>query len=553
MNILKDHDVVRLISQSPGRFVPFVGAGVSAESGVKMAPAICEDIRRRLIAGLSEAEAEQVVNNRLDWSNPATRYSKCIEGYGSLSHRIQYFRNELAGKSPSFPHYALAILADKDVLRKTIITTNFDKLIESAFVRLGTLECQPIRNDAEQAYIDLEPDKNYVLKLHGDYDTYNIQNTTEELLYIPSLVRERVLKIVHAAGLVVLGASGFENSIQGLFTQLREAMNKDTQTLAYGLLWGVYMGTDRPSSISDTEVEAAARASLSPGIVSVIEIAGKSNNLCGFFPVWGAGEFLHQVIEASCSREVAAKAELHLSHPMRLSRVLQKAGLTKEGSERHLRALADASNKLLNVGAVPPAAELVCSLRHPTGVMELELYYGNIASPTLLSSCIGTSSAVVSPDDTMISAGGGVAFALLQAAGPEYMLNELAKHQPLDQGDAAVTSAGELSVHYVVHAAALRVLENGDHIVSPENVEATVRAVMKKISALEVEVLWLPLIAAGGAGKISPRQSLAAIAKALCDSVHYRCSVRIVVYSDSVLDRNLAMRLLCRSIGVRRV
>jgi len=86
-------------------------------------------------------------------------------------------------------------LARNDVLKRTIITTNFDKLIESAFVRLGALECQPIRTDVEQEYLDLEPDKTYVLKLHGDYDTYNIRNTASELLYIrESLAREAGLE-----------------------------------------------------------------------------------------------------------------------------------------------------------------------------------------------------------------------------------------------------------------------------------------------------------------------------------------------------------------------
>ena len=72
MRIFQENEAIRLIAQSHGRFLPYVGAGVSAESGVKTAPAICDDIRVRLAAGLSEAEVKELLDTRLEWDNAAT-------------------------------------------------------------------------------------------------------------------------------------------------------------------------------------------------------------------------------------------------------------------------------------------------------------------------------------------------------------------------------------------------------------------------------------------------------------------------------------------------
>ena len=78
--------------------------------------------------------------------------------------------------------------------------------------------------------------------------------------------------------------------------------------------------------------------SVSPRMIEIIKEADRNNDLCGFFPVWGAGEFLHRLIEATCARETIAKAEVHLSHPMRLRRVLRKSGVTSAGVDRHMAA-----------------------------------------------------------------------------------------------------------------------------------------------------------------------------------------------------------------------
>ena len=158
----------------------------------------------------------------------------------------------------------------------------------------------------------------------------------------------------------------------------------------------------------------------------------------------------------------------------------------------------------------------------------------------------------MSPDDTLISAGGGVALALLKGAGVEYMLNELAKHQPLDQDGIAVTSAGELPLHYVIHTAALRIQIDGEHAVSTLNVERTVANVLRRAACMGVSTLWLPLIAAGGAGTITAEESLAAIGRSLAAAKDLPLCVRIVVFKDSILNRAQALQILHAELAVRQ-
>ena len=49
LNVVSDSEVIRHILQAKGQFVMYLGAGVSAEAGVKTATQICEDIRTQII------------------------------------------------------------------------------------------------------------------------------------------------------------------------------------------------------------------------------------------------------------------------------------------------------------------------------------------------------------------------------------------------------------------------------------------------------------------------------------------------------------------------
>jgi O-acetyl-ADP-ribose deacetylase (regulator of RNase III) len=68
--------------------------------------------------------------------------------------------------------------------------------------------------------------------------------------------------------------------------------------------------------------------------------------------------------------------------------------------------------------------------------------------------------AIISPDDTFLSAGGGVAEGIMNKAGMQAIINELKKFGRIEHGSIAVTSAGKLPVHYIFHTAAIDIQMN---------------------------------------------------------------------------------------------
>ena len=161
--------------------------------------------------------------------------------------------------------------------------------------------------------------------------------------------------------------------------------------------------------------------------------------------------------------------------------------------------------------------------------------------------------AVVSPEDTYISAGGGVAFGLLKKAGAPLILNELSKLSPVPQRSVAVTSGGYLPVEYIFHAAALRIDDGPRYVVSRDDVQATTDAVLGKALALEVGVVWMPLLGAGVAS-LSAAESLQGICDAIraiasrVDEVAGTLTIVVVIYKERLLPRHNVATILTETL-----
>jgi O-acetyl-ADP-ribose deacetylase (regulator of RNase III) len=163
--------------------------------------------------------------------------------------------------------------------------------------------------------------------------------------------------------------------------------------------------------------------------------------------------------------------------------------------------------------------------------------------------------AIISADDTCISAGGGVAKLLLEKAGEHNLLNEIAKFAPIAQCGVVVTSGGKLPVHYIFHAATLEIEEIGENLqysVSVNDVYKTMTEALNKASALQVGALWVPLMGAGVA-PLKPKQSLEGILEAINDwaSKKHALDILIVIYKESELPRNIVRQCFTRKLDSR--
>jgi O-acetyl-ADP-ribose deacetylase (regulator of RNase III) len=547
------------------RYACYIGAGISVEAGVMTATQICEDIRRQLrkSAGLLVPEKiDDWDRAELNWEEDSLRYMSCIKkAFINRAERVEYFRKILKGKSPSFCHHAIALLSADKYLKNTCVTTNFDKLLESAFTQQMNSECQPIRNDEEARYWMTTEDRHYVIKLHGDYDTHNVLNTLDETVIISDVLQDVVSTALEFAGLVVLGTAGYEKSIHTMFDNLSRKAESG-KVLRFGLLWGVYVGASKPKNITMAEIEALVQQKIKEGVVSrdvkeMLERTHRLNGLFCFFPVWGAGNFMFDLVKATGNKALNGEAEIYLDRKMRLRHMFASAGYSEKAIKKHLDSLEGKRSLSKDVdNRTPP--EIVYSAQTAQG-LEVRVIYGDITSRSLMSSeeLRLRRRAVISPEDTLISVGGGVAESLLAKAGPQQLLNELAKfHTPVAQGTIVVTSAGKLPIHYIFHAAAIEIQEDTtcgevSYEVSKSSVHATMLAALEQAAALGVDALWVPLMGTGVAPLLH-EQSFDAILAAISEWAQASTQailIMIVIYREKELPRHVVEQCLQKTLA----
>jgi O-acetyl-ADP-ribose deacetylase len=561
IDLLAQADVIHALRESPGSHVAFLGAGASKEAGVPLANEICNDIKARLLKGRKLADIDAWANKELSWNDPRRRYTACLDAYGSAEQRVAYFRRLLSNVRPSFAHHATALLMARGLLFETALTTNFDKLLERAFVEQGVRECQAIRIPEEAEFWGQEPDKCYVFKLHGDYDTLNILNTRPETRSIPPFFLPHASSFLRARGLLVLGLAANEESILDFVKQL--LASEDGRVLSGGVRWGVFVGPRRPEHFgTDDEINALQKA-IEVGGVShqVVELLGDMNDRfkdrrpCSFFPVWGSGNLFLELIENSDDKSLADSARLFLDHSMRLHATFRASKLNADAIESHIKKLEDAQRSLgQSMRSDEQPGREALRATSVDGRTEIRLVYGDITSTRMMRAdeFLGLRRAVVSPEDTTISAGGGVALRLLNKASPQYVLNELSKLGTIRHGTCAVTSAGNLPVHYIMHAAALQIRPDGSYDIDINRIEETVRHVLSCSESLGVAALWIPLLGAGVAD-VPSHESFRAILSAIIDSVTIldrRC-LSVVVFDESRLAKEQARSIMNEVLGTK--
>ena len=543
VDVITEEEAIHGLLVAPGEHVTFVGAGVSKEAGIPLAGEICDDLRKRLVRDYKDVD-DNWLQGRLNWDDSSRRYSSCLEAYGSPEDRVDYFRSLLRGHRPSFAHHALTLLMSHDKVHRNALTTNFDKLIEQSFMAQNIRECQAIRMPEEAEFWGPETDKCYLLKLHGDYDTHNILNTREETRSIPPFFIDLAHDLLRSRGLLALGSAGNEESIYKFLETLLKSPER--RLLSRGVRWGVYVGSSKPENLSEADsanlvIKALEEGGLNRKFVEVLSDLGSKDRPCHLFPIWGSGRFLMLLIERLGDPSIEYSARLLLDHDMRISSIFRGRGISETAIERHLRRLRTAQARLMRHRVdptLPPRNAIAFELK--SSGTKVEIVYGDITSQELLSRSAANDgrSAIVSADDTMISAGGGVALSILSAAGSQFLLNELGKLAPVPQGTIAVTSGGSLPLHYIFHAAALEIDKAGDYLVTAKSVGDVVQDALIKADTLGVNLIFLPLIGAGLAG-LSAAESLAAILQAAEETpdLSNKFHLVVVVLDEMILTR----------------
>ena len=551
--LVTEEQAQHALASQQRRFAAYLGAGAAVEAGVPTTDMICNEIRAKMLSSDDPTEIERV-EKELRWNERSSRYLNCIQKrFPNKYFRLDFFRRQIRGIRPSFCHHAIALLKVHEYLRPVSLTTNFDKLLELAFAEQGSADCQPLRSFRETKYYDEQESRYFVLKLHGDCDTENILNTDEETRLIRPNMIGFLSTYLRRSGLVVLGSAGYEKSVHTLFDNL---LAKDpSEILTYGLYWGVFMGSGKPADPSSEAVmeKLSARIDevISPEIRKAIEGAVKRGFEVAFFPNWGSGDFLEGVTRLTGNAKLLSASRGYLDHEMRVREDFRNAGLSYAAVDSHLEHLR--KKKLeLRTSERPQQVRKVFTAKSKSGSAIIEAVYADIASYALLGNPEDGKRAVVSPDDTTLSAGGGVAQSLLEGAGPKTILNELSKiRRPVPVGEVVVTSGGNLPAHYIFHCAPLRVFESVpgklEYELPNEGLTKTIEALVRVGAALGVETIFLPLIGSG-AGPLGNEESLGCTLDAFAglagESATKLPRVVIVIWSEERFHRNSVLDTL---------
>lgn len=212
----------------------FLGAGASAAAGVPTAYNMIWEFKRTLYCAAQRVS----VRSCSDLGNSALRhklqqyfdgvtdapeenaddeYAYYFEAaFPHEADRRRYLDQKMVGANPSYGHRALAALLKLDRAR-VIWTTNFDPMVEDAVVKMlgssGRLATATL--DHPNLAIEAINEGRYPLlcKIHGDFRSRRLKNTTEELRSQDAQLRHGLIEACKRFGLAVVGYSGRDASV----------------------------------------------------------------------------------------------------------------------------------------------------------------------------------------------------------------------------------------------------------------------------------------------------------------------------------------------------
>lgn len=211
-----------------------LGAGTSVSAGIPTAWDMIWDFKRTIFC----AENKKPISYCQDLSNPVTRgiiqsyfdtrktypvsgaeteYAHYFENlYQNESDRRRYIEQLVSNGKPSYGHLVLASLLKLDKIR-VVWTTNFDRIIEDAAIPIlggsGKLVTANLDN-ANVAFQALNEGRWPILvKLHGDYQSTKLKNTSDELKKQDAVLVDAFVDSCKRYGLAVMGYSGRDKSI----------------------------------------------------------------------------------------------------------------------------------------------------------------------------------------------------------------------------------------------------------------------------------------------------------------------------------------------------
>ena len=216
---MKNEPVLKLamsMHANPGVYALLIGSGVSKAAGIPTGWEIVLDLIRKVASMEREKPTSELETWYQQRFGEAPDYSKLLDRLTTTSaERMKllqpYFEpteeeREQSLKVPTSTHQAIATLAKHGYVRM-ILTTNFDRLIETALEEAGIVPDVISSDDDLRGAMPYVHSQCVVVKLHGDYRDTRIKNTVEELANYSQELNKFLDRVFDEFGLLVCGWS----------------------------------------------------------------------------------------------------------------------------------------------------------------------------------------------------------------------------------------------------------------------------------------------------------------------------------------------------------
>ncbi len=247
-------EFLRIFPMRAQRLMWFLGAGASAAAGVPTAYHMVWDFKRSLYCSAQHVSlkacsdlSSPVLRARLQAHfdstgtcpplNSPEEYAYYFEAaYPSEADRRRYIEQSVSSALPSYGHVALAAFL-KLGMSRIVWTANFDRALEDAIIevfggsaKLVVATPETARTAPQAISEERWP---FVGKLHGDFHSRRLKNTSEELRAQDALLRETLVDCCRRHGLIVVGYSGRDDSVMDAL----QGAIADGKGFPSGLFW----------------------------------------------------------------------------------------------------------------------------------------------------------------------------------------------------------------------------------------------------------------------------------------------------------------------------
>lgn len=204
------------VHNKPGVYALLLGSGLSRSAMIPTGWEITLD----LVTKLAQMKSENCAADPLGWYRNQFEkdpdYSEILLALGKTPEERQQIIREYIEPSeedrenglriPTLAHKAIAQLVKNNSIR-VILTTNFDRLMETALEEIGITPTIVSSVDQLKGSPPIVHTQCLLFKIHGDYLDIRIRNTTRELEHYPKEFNKHLKRILEDFGLIICGWS----------------------------------------------------------------------------------------------------------------------------------------------------------------------------------------------------------------------------------------------------------------------------------------------------------------------------------------------------------